>query len=176
MTHGKAAWLLPVLMLYAAMAEAATREEVERFLAAQLPGSVQVCRGEGSLKAGVHSMTISSYVRGTVISRRDGRQHMRAEASAAADGVVYARYTYEMDSWLEESAEVSVVVPESVRVLVLADKAEADALARVIRSGGAQRQPFRDIDASRFPEWDLPPQPDDPAAMRFHCGPDEIAG
>ena len=57
MLHGKASLLLPALILYAVATEAATREEVERFTATQLPGSVQVCRGEGILKAGEHRMT-----------------------------------------------------------------------------------------------------------------------
>ncbi|WP_432537435.1 hypothetical protein [Pantoea eucalypti] len=176
MLHGKASLLLPALILYAVATEAATREEVERFTATQLPGSVQVCRGEGILKAGEHRMTFTSYVRGTVVSRRDGRQHMKVETTNAADGVIYTRYTYELDSWLEESAEVSVVVPESIRVSVPSDKAEADAVAQVLLSGGVQRLPFRDVDASRFPEWDISPQPDDPMDMRFHCGPGDSVG
>jgi len=176
MTYGKAAWLLPALMLHAAGAGAATREEVERFTASQQPGSVQVCRGEGALEAGVHRMTITSFARATVVSRRDGRQHLRAEAAFATDGIVYARYTYEMDSWLEDDAEVSVIVPESIHVLVPENKAEADAVARTVEASGTQRLPFRDVDASRFPEWDLPPQPDDPTGMRVHCGPEDRAG
>lgn len=88
MLHGKASLLLPALILYAVATEAATREEVERFTATQLPGSVQVCRGEGILKAGEHRMTFTSYVRGTVVSRRDGRQHMKVETTNAADGVI----------------------------------------------------------------------------------------
>ncbi len=172
MTHGKAAWLLPAIMLYAAGAGAAMREEIERFENAQPPGTVLICQGEGSLSAGMHRVTVRNYVRGKILSFQDGRQRSRAESIGTVDGVVYARYTYEVTSWLEQDAEVTELDPDSVHVIFPESKKEADEIARFVRANGTTRLRFEEFDATHFPSWEIAPAPDDPTGMRYHCKPD----
>ena len=172
MTHGKAAWLLPAIMLYSVGAGAATREEIQRFEDAQPPGTVLICQGEGSLSAGTHHVTFRNYVRQTVISLQDGRQRSQVESTDTVDGVVYARYTYEVSSWLEQEAEVTELDPNSVHVIFPKDKKEADEIARLVRANGTTRLRFEDFDATHFPAWDIAPVPDDPTGMRYHCKPE----
>ncbi|MDW8847014.1 hypothetical protein SD961_14160 [Erwinia sp. MMLR14_017] len=176
MTYGKAGWLLPALMIYAVGVGAATPEEVERFETAQPPGTVSICRGEGSLQAGIHRMTLRNYVRKTVLSVRNGRLRTRDENVTAADGLVYARYIFETVSWLDEDAEVSEIDPDSIRVTLPTSETEAGKIARFVRAIGTQRLQFEDVDASHFPEWDVAPARDDPTGMRYHCGPEGSAG
>lgn len=172
MTHGKAAWVLPAIMLYAARAGAATREEIERFENAQPPGTVLICQGEGSLSAGTHRITVRNKVRGEILSFQDGRQRSRAENIGTVDGAVYARYTYEVTSWLEQDAEVTELDPDSVHVIFPENKKEADEIAHFVRANGTTRLRFEDFDATHFPAWEIAPAPDDPTGMRYHCKPE----
>jgi len=172
LTHGKAAWLLPAIMLYAAGAAAATREDVERFINAQPPGTVLICQGEGSLSAGAHHVTVRNEVRGKILSLQNGRQRSRAESIGTVDGVVYARYTYKVTSWLEQDAEVTELDPDSVHVIFPESKKEADEIARFVRANGTTRLRFEEFDATHFPAWEIAPAPDDPTGMRYHCRPD----
>jgi len=171
MLHGKATWLLSALMMYSAGVGAATREEVERFRAAQQPETVVICRGEGSLQTGKQRITITTYARQTVLSVRDGRQRSHTEYVIAADGVLYARYAFDMVSWLSQDAEISEIDPESILISLPTDEAEASETARFIRANGIQRLRFKDFDASHFPEWDTSPAQDDSTGTRYHCAP-----
>ncbi len=88
------------------------------------------------------------------------------------DGVVYARYTYEVTSWLEQDAEVTELDPDSVHVIFPENKKEADEIARFVRTNGTTRLRFDEFDATHFPAWDIAPAPDDPTGMRYHCKPE----
>jgi len=98
MKYSKYSQLLPALMLCAAAASAATREDMQQLDATQLPGIVSICKGEITLQVNNAHLKSSDLIRTTVISARDAPLRYRVEYSNTLDGVVFMRYEYEMTS------------------------------------------------------------------------------
>lgn len=165
-------YLLPALMIFGTTAGAATREELLRLDATQLPGTVSVCEGEGTMLSGNTRVKLTDRTRGTVISGRGEPLRYRIERSNSMDGVVYARYEFEMITRLEEDTQFIAVDTHTVHVSFPKNPTEAAKVADYIGAHQTARQPFQDIHFTHFPAYEINAAPDDALSMHYRCGPE----
>lgn len=176
MKFNKAGYPLLTLLFFCSAASAATLKEMMRLDALELRGAVSVCEGEGTLQAGNARMKFGDRARGTVISGPGEPLRYHVERSNSVDGVVYARYEFEMTTRLESDTQVVEIDTNTIHVSFPENKAEAADMVNFIRAHKVERQDIHDIQITTFPRYEINPAPDDIMNTRYHCGPESHAG
>lgn len=172
----KSGYLLPILILFSAATVAGTLEEMKRLDAIELPGVSSICEGQGTVQSGQKRMKFEDWARGTVISKPGEPLRYHVERTNSVDGVVYAKYEFEMTTWLEKDAEIAEIDPDTVHASIPEDAAQNAQVVDFIRANKKKSQRFQDIHITTFPFYEIKPAQDDPMKIFYRCGPENHNG